>query len=63
MAKKKQAGLALKGGVYTCRTIAIDGKGTPWLIDPERGTIGLVTFNASMIVTDIKQSAVKKRRK
>lgn len=59
MAKKKQAGIALKGGVYTSRTIAIDDRGIPWLIDPDEGTIGLVNFNTTEVV---KQPAVKKRK-
>ncbi len=59
MAKKKQAGIALEGGVYTCRTIAIDDKGIPWLIDPAEGTIGLVNFSTTEVV---KLPAVKKRK-
>lgn len=61
MAKKQKAeGIKLPGSVFTCRSIAFDANGIPWLIDPAEGTVGLVSLNTEGVGG--KQSAVKKRK-
>jgi len=58
---KKRKGIGLNGLTFTQRSIAVDKLGIPWLIDPEKGTVGPV-----FVKTDDepapKQSAVKKRK-